>query len=88
MKLVWVSRKIIHVNDVKANTRRPNTKRVSGKKIQYIVSENKKKKNTKNLKENTFKVYNSSNNTKILKKKNTSQVFYPKRKKEVAYKKG
>ena len=33
------------------------------------------------------KVYNSKKNTKSLRKGNTSQGFYPKRKKEVAYKK-
>ena len=32
-------------------------------------------------------MYNSRKNTKRLKKKNTSQVFYPKRKREISYKK-
>ena len=77
-------KEILHVN---ANTQGPYVKRIPKNNMQYFVSKNTKKNNTKDSKENTFKVYNSRKNTKSLKKENTSQVFYPKRKKEVAYKK-
>ena len=72
---MWVPKKIIHVNDVKANTQGPH------------VRKNTKKRNTKNLKENICKVYNSIKITKSLNKGNISQVFYPKKKREVAYNK-
>ena len=80
-------KKIIHVNDIKANTQGPHVKRVPEKKTQYFVGTNTKKRGTKDLKENTFKVYNTRKNTKSLTKENTLQVFYPKRKREVVYKK-
>ena len=61
--------------------------KVAKKKTQYFVGINTKKRGTKDLKKNTSKVYNSRKNTKSLKKENTSQVFYPKRKREISYKK-
>ena len=62
-----------------------HVKRVLKNKFYSLIEENTKQENTKNLKENTSKVYNSRNNTKRLKKENILQVFYPKRKREVGY---
>ena len=87
VKQVWMPKKSLKVNNIKANTQGLHVKRVPKKKAQYFVGKNAKKGNTKGSKENISKVYNSRKNTKSLKKKNISQVFYPKRTREVAYKK-
>ena len=79
-------KKAIHVDNVEANTQGPHVKRVP-KKISYFVGTNTKKGSTESLKEKTSKVHNSRRNTKSLTKGNNSQVFYSKRKREVAYKK-
>ena len=87
VKQVWMPKKTIYANDIKANTQGPHEERVPEKKAQYFVGTNTKKRDIKDLKENTSKVHNSRKNTKSLKMENTSQVFYPKRKREIAYKK-
>ena len=42
----------------KANTQGPYVKRVPKKKKQYFIGKNIRKRNTKDSKKNTFKVYN------------------------------
>ena len=78
-------KKTIHVNDFKVNTQGPHLKRVPEKKFHSFVGTNTKKRDTKDIKKNTSKVHNSRKNTKNLNKEKFSQVFYPKRNKEVAY---
>ena len=50
VKQVYVPKKIIHVNDAKANIQGPHVKRVPKKKTQCLVGTNTKKRGTKDLK--------------------------------------